>query len=153
MKIQNDYGNRCQSPQGGGSPFSIFRDWLFDGLSFLQKYGEDPTIAFLPKLSDVSKNKPPMLVVSDFPMVQCHMHLHYFSFPNSLLFMEVKNDRGRHIVFSATMGFNVDPMTYLLEMTGDLGERHCSFGRKSQQAMDVENAIVFWGAPQHIVAR
>jgi|APFre7841882793_1041355.scaffolds.fasta_scaffold04084_3 hypothetical protein len=91
-----------------------------------------------------------MLAVSDFPTVQCHMRLHFFSFPNSFSFTEVKNDRGRCIVFLAMMGFNVDPLMYLPEMTGDLEERHCSFVRKSQQALDVENAVVFWGAPQHM---
>jgi len=134
----------------GGPPFTIFRDRLFEGLSFLHKYGEDPTIAFLPKPTSPGTNKPPMLASTDFPAVQCHMKLHYFSIPNAFAFSEVKSDRGRKITFSALMGFNVDPALYLHEMVGDLEERHCSFTRKTQQAMDVSNIVVFWGAPQHM---
>lgn len=134
----------------GGVPFKIFRDRLFAGLDFLHKYGEDPTIAFLPKQTEKTKNKPPMLAVSDFPHVQCHMRLYYFSFPNSYSFSEVRNEKGRRIVFSTLMGFNIDPEHYLTEMTGDLEEIHCSFTRKAQQAMEVENIAVFWGAPQYI---
>lgn len=134
----------------GGVPFAIFRDRLFKGLAFLHKYGEDTTIAFLPKPTALSKDKPPMLASTDFPAVQCHMKLHYFSIPNAFAFSEVKSDRGRRIVFSALMGFNSDPDLYLPEMAGDLEERHCSFTRKAQQAMDVANIVVFWGAPQHM---
>ena len=134
----------------GGVPFKIFRDRLFAGLEFLHKYGEDPTIAFLPKQDDKSKGKPPLLAASDFPQVQCHMRLYYFSFPNTYSFSEVKNDKGRRIVFSTLMGFNTNPEHYLAEMAGDLDEIHCSFTRKTQQAMEVENAAVFWGAPQYM---
>jgi hypothetical protein len=134
----------------GGVPFKIFRDRLFAGLDFLHKYGEDPTIAFLPKQDDKSKGKPPLLAASDFPQVQCYMRLYYFSFPHTYSFSEVRNDKGRRIVFSTLMGFNTNPKHYLSEMAGDLDELHCSFTRKNQQAMEVENAAVFWGAPQYM---
>ena len=90
-----------------------------------------------------------MLAAADFPHVQCHMRLHYFSFPNTYSFTEVRNEKGRRIVFSTLMGFNADPDHYLAEMAGDLEELHCSFTRKAQQAMEVENVAVFWGAPQY----
>jgi hypothetical protein len=48
------------------------------------------------------------------------------------------------------MGFNIDPASYLSEMMGDLDERHCLFEIKSIQALELENAVVFWGAPQHM---
>ena len=100
-------------PKGAG-PFNIFRDRLFNGLSFLQQYGEDATIAFLPKQDcPRAKAKPPLLISSDFPQVQCNMRLYYFSFPNAYSFSPVKNDSGRRIVFSTWMGFNVNPEDYL----------------------------------------
>jgi hypothetical protein len=134
----------------GGVPFKIFRDRLFAGLECLHKYSEDPTIAFLPKQNDKSKSKPPMLAISDFPQVQCHMWLYYFSFPNTYSFSEVHNEKGQRIIFSTLMGFNTDPEHYLAEMAGNLEELHCSFTHKAQQAMEVENIAVFWGAPQYI---
>ena len=48
------------------------------------------------------------------------------------------------------MGFNVNPENYLAEMMGDLEERHCSFTIKTLQALELENAVVFWGSPQHM---
>lgn len=133
------------------APFPIFRDRLFGGLSFLQQYGEDPSIAFLPKQGCArSQDKPPLLEMSDFPQVQCNMRLYYFSFPNPYSFYSVKNEKGKKIVFSTWMGFNVDPESYLSEMMGDLDERHCLFEIKSIQALELENAVVFWGAPQHM---
>ena len=135
-------------PKAGGSPFTTFRDRLFAGLDFLHLHGEDPTIAFLPKDTDDSKKKPPMLSLADFPLVQCNMKRHYFSFQSAFAFSAVNNENGRRINFSTRMGFNIDPALFLEEMAGDLEERHCSFKRKNQQAMDVENAVVLWGAPQ-----
>ena len=140
-------------PKGGGSPFNTFRDRLFAGLDFLHLHGEDPTIAFLPKDTDDSRGKPPLLSVADFPTVQCNMKRHYFSFQSQFAFSVVNGERGRRIIFSARMGFDSDPDLYLAEMAGDLEERHCSFKRKTQQAMDVENAVVLWGAPQFMCPR
>ena len=138
-------------PKGGGSPFLVFRDRLFKGLAFLQKYGEDPTIAFLPKQENQRAiGKPPLLSPESFPTVQCNMRLYYFSFPNTYSFTPVTNDKGRRIVFSTWMGFNVNPEDFLHEMAGDLEERHCVFTKKELQALDLENAAVFWGAPQYI---
>ena len=135
-------------PKSGGSPFNTFRDRLFAGLDFLHLHGEDPSIAFLPKSSNDSKDKAPMLAVADFPSVQCTMKRHYFSFQSPFAFSTVNNEKGRRITFSTRMGFNTDPELFLDEMSGDLDERHCSFKRKNQQAMDVDNAVVLWGAPQ-----
>jgi hypothetical protein len=140
-------------PKGTGSPFNTFRDRLFGGLDFLHLHGEDPTIAFLPKDTEDSRTKPPMLAVADFPMVQCNMKRHYFSFPSAFAFSTVNNEKGRRIVFSTRMGFNTDPDLFLDEMAGDLEERHCSFKRKSQQVMELENAVVLWGAPQFMCPR
>lgn len=135
-------------PKSGGSPFNTFRDRLFAGLDFLHLHGEDSTIAFLPKDTDDSKGKPPLLSAADFPTVQYNMKRHYFSFQSDFTFSAVNNERGRRINFSTRMGFHTDPNLYLTEMAGDLEERHCSFKRKTQQAMDVENAVALWGAPQ-----
>ena len=140
-------------PKAGGSPFTTFRDRLFAGLDFLHLHGEDPTIAFLPKDTDDSRSKPPMLSTSDFPVVQCNMKRHYFSFQSAFAFSPVNQENGRRISFSTRMGFNTDPALFLEEMAGDLEERHCSFKRKNQQAMDVENAVVLWGAPQFMCPR
>ena len=140
-------------PKSGGSPFTTFRDRLFAGLDFLHLHGEDSTIAFLPKLTTDSSAKPPLLSTADFPMVQCTMKRHYFSFQSAFAFSTVNNERGRRIIFSTRMGFNTDPDLFLDEMVGDLEERHCSFKRKTQQAMDVENAVVLWGAPQFMCPR
>ena len=140
-------------PKSGGSPFNTFRDRLFAGLDFLHLHGEDSTIAFLPKDTDDSRGKPPLLSMADFPPVQCNMKRHYFSFQNDFAFSAVNNKRGRRINFSTRMGFHTDPDLYLAEMAGDLEERHCSFKRKTQQAMDVENAVVLWGAPQFMCPR
>ena len=81
------------------------------------------------------------------------MKRHYFSFQSPFAFSTVNNERGRRITFSTRMGFNTDPDLFLDEMAGDLEERHCSFKRKTQQAMDVENAVVLWGAPQFMCPR
>ena len=140
-------------PQSTGSPFTTFRDRLFAGLDFLHLHGEDSTIAFLPKDSDDSKAKPPLLAVADFPTVQCSMKRHYFSFQSQFAFSPVNQIKGRRINFFARMGFNTDPDLFLAEMAGDLEERHCFFKRKTQQAMDVENAVVLWGAPQFMCPR
>ena len=140
-------------PQGPGSPFTTFRDRLFAGLDFLHLHGEDTTIAFLPKDSDDSRSKPPMLAAADFPTVQCNMKRHYFLFQSQFAFSTVNQVKGRRINFSARMGFNTDPDLFLAEMAGDLEERHCFFKRKNQQAMDVENAVVLWGAPQFMCPR
>ena len=140
-------------PKGSGSPFNTFRDRLFEGLDFLHLHGEDPTIAFLPKDTDDSRGRPPLLAVADFPTVQCNMKRHYFSFQNQFAFSVVNNDKGRRITFSTRMGFHTDPNLYLDEMAGDLEERNCFFKRKTQQAMDVENAVVLWGAPQFMCPR
>ena len=131
-------------PKSGGSPFTTFRDRLFAGLDFLHLHGEDPTIAFLPKDSADSKNKPAMLSIADFPSVQCTMKRHYFAFHSMFAFSAVNQEKGRRITFSTRMGFNSDPDLFLDEMAGDLEERHCSFKRKTQQAMDVDNAVVLW---------
>ncbi len=48
------------------------------------------------------------------------------------------------------MGFNVNPANFLDEMIGDLEERHCTFTIKPLQALDLENAVVFWGAQQYM---
>jgi hypothetical protein len=140
-------------PKSGGSPFTTFRDRLFAGLDFLHLHGEDPTIAFLPKDSADSKNKPAMLSIADFPAVQCTMKRHYFAFHSMFAFSAVNQEKGRRITFSTRMGFNSDPDLFLDEMAGDLEERHCSFKRKTQQAMDVDNAVVLWGAPQFMCPR
>ncbi len=137
-------------PQGP-TPFTIFRDRLFAALDFLHKYGEDPNIVFLPKQESArSKIKPPLLSLTDFPLVQCNMRLHYFFFSNVYSFTPVNQTRGRRIVFSLWMGFDVDPTHYLAEMSGDLEELHCTFNIKELQAMNLVNAVVFWGAPQYM---
>jgi hypothetical protein len=109
-------------PKSGGSPFNTFRDRLFAGLDFLHLHGEDHSIAFLPKFSNDSKDKAPMLAAADFPSVQCTMKRHYFSFQSPFAFSTVNNEKGRRITFSTRMGFNTDPKLFLDEMSGDLDE-------------------------------
>ena len=140
-------------PKGSGSPFPTFRDHLFGGLGFLHLHGEDPTIAFLPKDTNDSRNKPPMLISADFPLVQCNAKHHYLSVDSAFAFSTVNNKKGRHISFSVRMGFNTAPDLFLAEMASDLEERNVSFKRKAQQAMDVDNAVVLWGAPQFMCPR
>ena len=140
-------------PKAAGLPFTTFRDRLFSALDFLHIHGEDPTIAFLPKDTDDSRNKPPMLLSADFPLVQCNAKRHYLSMDNAFAFSTVNNAKGRRISFSVRMGFNVDPDLFLADMASDLDERHASFKRKTQQSMDVGNAVVLWGAPQFMCPR
>jgi hypothetical protein len=140
-------------PKAAGSPFTTFRDRLFAALDFLHLHGEDPTIAFLPKDTDDSRNKPPMLLAADFPVVQCNAKRHYLSVDSAFAFSTVNNAKGRRISFSVRMGFNADPDLFLADMASDLEERHVSFKRKTQQSMDVGNAVVLWGAPQFMCPR
>ena len=140
-------------PKATGSPFTAFRDRLFAGLDFLHLHAEDPTIAFLPKDTDDSRKKPPMLTTADFPPVQCNAKRHYLSVDSPFAFSTVNNAKGRRISFSVRMGFNTDPELFLDDMASDLDERNVSFKRKTQQAMDVQNAVVLWGAPQFMCPR
>ena len=140
-------------PKSTGSPFTTFRDRLFAGLDFLHLHGEDPTIAFLPKDTDDSRNKPPMLIAADFPPVQCNAKRHYISVDSNFAFATVNNAKGRRISFSVRMGFNTDPDLFLEDMISDLDERNVFFKRKTQQHMDVTNAVVLWGAPQFMCPR
>jgi hypothetical protein len=133
----------------GSNPFKMFREWLFEALNFIQEYGEDPTVAFLPKQDCLqSKLKPPILSIMEFPKVHCQLRLFYFVFKHVYLFSDVKNDSGRQIKFSTWMGFNSDPDHYLVEMNGDLESLYCTFAKNQLQALELENAVVFWVAPQ-----
>ena len=94
-----------------------------------------------------------MLISADFPPVQCNAKRHYISVDSNFPFATVNNAKGRRISFSVRMGFNSDPDLFLEDMISDLDERNVFFKRKTQQQMDVTNAVVLWGAPQFMCPR
>ena len=122
--------------------FKAVREQVIRGLDMLHEV--DSTAAFLPKPS--SSMTIPIYDGLSFPEKQYTTGLHYFVYSSPYaLFSTTKTDNGRWVRFSATMGFNTDPVDFLPAMHVDLMDLGITIVSKVVQALETCAQIVFLG--------
>ena len=126
--------------------YPILWEKILMGLSFIQQFG-DPSAAFLPKPG--SSRTVPMYNDATFPLDQFTTGMHYFVYPNEYSLYPNKQE-SRMVRLSTTMGFTIDPRSFLHVMKIDLMGIGATFEVKLEQALDTCSRIVFLGAPQNI---